>query len=418
MRHPLHFGAARLVASCVLALLPAAGRAETLPGGGSASSDCYAALDVAGGTVSTTPSTVTCTDGDPACDADGACGNGACDVIVRLCVNLDQVGGCTAPTELRSAVVRKGSVPSPASLSGFQCGDDVVQTITMRTRKGKPKPGRLVLRAVAKAPLDVTPRTDVDRYVVMCLPTEGACPTTSTTTVMPTSTSSSTGLASTTVAPTTLAPTSTVTTTSTSTTTSTTPPTPPTLGSFPDVEKTMGDEPFALTAPTSDSPGAFSYESSDPGVATVTGDVVTLVAPGTTTITATQAAAGGYSSASTSMTLTVRPGACSYDNPCANGGTCHNTPEGDYMCECVGIYSGPNCTFHETNCAPGTPQQCLNGGTCVASDSGGYCICDCPYIGPQCEALTECITKLTPGAVVHGTGSDAGTRLVAAVVKT
>ena len=50
------------------------------------------------------------------------------------------------------------------------------------------------------------------------------------------------------------------------------------LGPFPALSKTEGDPPFKLTAPTSKSPGAFSYESSDQKVATIQGDMVTIVA--------------------------------------------------------------------------------------------------------------------------------------------
>ena len=61
--------------------------------------------------------------------------------------------------------------------------------------------------------------------------------------------------------------------------------------------KAMGDAPFALTA-TASSGLPVSYTSSNPGVATISGSTVTLVAPGTTTITAIQTGNGTYSPAS------------------------------------------------------------------------------------------------------------------------
>lgn len=79
----------------------------------------------------------------------------------------------------------------------------------------------------------------------------------------------------------------------------------PTLGSFSVPAKELGDAPFALTAPTSNSSGTFSYTSSNTSVATISGNTVTIVGIGTSTITATQAASGSYGSANTTATLVV-----------------------------------------------------------------------------------------------------------------
>ena len=75
----------------------------------------------------------------------------------------------------------------------------------------------------------------------------------------------------------------------------------PTLSNFSVPLKVLGNAPFTLTPPTSNSSGAFSYVSSDTSVATVLGNTVTIVGPGFTNITATQAAAGGF----TSKTITA-----------------------------------------------------------------------------------------------------------------
>lgn len=61
--------------------------------------------------------------------------------------------------------------------------------------------------------------------------------------------------------------------------------------------KNQGDANFTLTATTSSGLGV-SYTSSDPGVATVSGSIVTIVGVGTTTITATQAGNNNYNAAS------------------------------------------------------------------------------------------------------------------------
>lgn len=81
----------------------------------------------------------------------------------------------------------------------------------------------------------------------------------------------------------------------------------PVLGAFADQVVTFGDAPFDLVAPTSDSPGAFSFSIDDPAVATVSGSTVTIVGIGTATITASQAAAPGYVAASTTAQITVNP---------------------------------------------------------------------------------------------------------------
>ncbi len=84
----------------------------------------------------------------------------------------------------------------------------------------------------------------------------------------------------------------------------------PTLGAFPDIAKTMGDVTFPITAPSSDSPGGFTYTSSNTAVATIAANNVTILSVGTSTITATQAASGKWGSGSVSAVLTVKPRAC------------------------------------------------------------------------------------------------------------
>ena len=50
----------------------------------------------------------------------------------------------------------------------------------------------------------------------------------------------------------------------------------PLLSNFTIEAKTVGDEPFALTAPASESPGAFTYAVADPTIVTIDGDQVTV----------------------------------------------------------------------------------------------------------------------------------------------
>jgi Secretion system C-terminal sorting domain len=79
----------------------------------------------------------------------------------------------------------------------------------------------------------------------------------------------------------------------------------PTITNFSIPPKTLGDAPFTITAPTSNSTGAFTYTSSNPAVATISGNTITVVGIGTTVITATQAAAAPYSSGTITATLVV-----------------------------------------------------------------------------------------------------------------
>jgi hypothetical protein len=61
----------------------------------------------------------------------------------------------------------------------------------------------------------------------------------------------------------------------------------------------------AITNPSSDSPGVFSYTSSNPAVATITGSSVFIVGAGTTTITAIQAASPPFLSGQVDTKLIV-----------------------------------------------------------------------------------------------------------------
>ncbi|RYZ49769.1 MAG: hypothetical protein EOP49_15480, partial [Sphingobacteriales bacterium] len=81
----------------------------------------------------------------------------------------------------------------------------------------------------------------------------------------------------------------------------------PTLSNFSIPSKVVGDADFAITPPSSDSPGAFTYLSSNTSVATIIGGNIHVVGAGTSTITANQAAATGYEAGSITTTFTVSP---------------------------------------------------------------------------------------------------------------
>jgi len=80
---------------------------------------------------------------------------------------------------------------------------------------------------------------------------------------------------------------------------------PPTIGPLTIPTKTFGDAPFQITQPESDSSGAFTYTSSDLEVATIEGDIITIVGIGSSIITATQAATEDYTSGDVSANFVV-----------------------------------------------------------------------------------------------------------------
>ncbi len=83
----------------------------------------------------------------------------------------------------------------------------------------------------------------------------------------------------------------------------------PTLSTFSPISTTWGVGVIALSPPTSNSTGAWSYLSSNTNVATIVGSFATIKNIGTTTITATQSAITGYETISVSAIMTVVPAA-------------------------------------------------------------------------------------------------------------
>ena len=82
---------------------------------------------------------------------------------------------------------------------------------------------------------------------------------------------------------------------------------PPMLGSFADVTILKASvSSLSLNPPTSTSLGTWIFTSSNPNVASVISNIITPLAIGATTITATQGANGDFSSATATMTFTVQ----------------------------------------------------------------------------------------------------------------
>ncbi|MFA5918936.1 MAG: hypothetical protein WC800_05315 [Candidatus Nanopelagicaceae bacterium] len=80
------------------------------------------------------------------------------------------------------------------------------------------------------------------------------------------------------------------------------------FGPFPVMTTTYGSGPITIVHPTTNSPGTWSYTSSNPQVATLSGNTAQILSVGTTTITATQAASGTYNERSRSTQLRVSAG--------------------------------------------------------------------------------------------------------------
>ena len=70
------------------------------------------------------------------------------------------------------------------------------------------------------------------------------------------------------------------------------------------VVKVFGDPDFLLSA-SSNSTGSFSYSALSPGVVSISGDSVSILAVGSTVVSVTQQSAGQYSSKTVSFTITV-----------------------------------------------------------------------------------------------------------------
>ncbi len=116
----------------------------------------------------------------------------------------------------------------------------------------------------------------------------------------------------------------------------------PTLGTFGDVSFNRSSiSNLTLMAPTSNSPGAWSFTSSNPSVATVSGTILTALSIGTTTITATQAKSIPFGSASAKMVVTI-------------SGT---APTAGAFSDMIGAYSATGSNFYQlvapTSSSPG-----------------------------------------------------------------
>jgi hypothetical protein len=165
--------------------------AQVQLGGGPAASDCYVGLDTGsptGALVEVTKKTkITCVDGS-ACDADGAC-NDSCTFPVGVCINIVGAPECTPPGTLDKVTAKgkvKGVKGDPGKividtsqlLQGSACGAFVDVVIpTKQGKNDKPdKAGKANLKLSAKAPKGTKPRSDKDKFELVCEPAPSGCP--------------------------------------------------------------------------------------------------------------------------------------------------------------------------------------------------------------------------------------------------
>uniref|UniRef100_A0A8C2YUP7 Delta like canonical Notch ligand 3 n=1 Tax=Chinchilla lanigera TaxID=34839 RepID=A0A8C2YUP7_CHILA len=92
-------------------------------------------------------------------------------------------------------------------------------------------------------------------------------------------------------------------------------------------------------------------------------------------------------SSATAGCLLPGPGPCD-GNPCANGGSCSETP-GSFECACPRGFYGLRCEVSGVTCADG---PCFNGGLCVGgADPDSAYVCHCPpgFQGSNCEKRVD-----------------------------
>jgi hypothetical protein len=109
---------------------------------------------------------IDCTDGDPACDADGAA-NGSCSFALRVCVATAVIGCQAAAVTSLKATPTKLAIPLPAvPASTPACGAPTAVVVPLR-RNGR-RPGRVSVKLVAKS--DGKPKKERDVLRFRCLP--------------------------------------------------------------------------------------------------------------------------------------------------------------------------------------------------------------------------------------------------------
>jgi hypothetical protein len=152
----------------LLALALTSPARANISGGSNPATDCYAEW----GGVDGTGTALSCTDGDPSCDADGTA-NGSCTINVSICALQSDVTACT-PTGPLTKLKRVGApfktrkIPAP-DLSAAGCGSPRSFVLKLRG-KNKDKPSKAVkLKMVAVG----SGGKDVNTLKLTCVKTGG-----------------------------------------------------------------------------------------------------------------------------------------------------------------------------------------------------------------------------------------------------
>ncbi|XP_077465395.1 protocadherin Fat 2 [Stigmatopora argus] len=88
-----------------------------------------------------------------------------------------------------------------------------------------------------------------------------------------------------------------------------------------------------------------------------------------------------------------RGGPCD-DNPCQNGGTCREEPNGDFGCGCAGLFHGTRCERENNPCAS---QPCTGGRACVPKERGYVCNCSTEHDARCHNGVDICSPNPCPG---------------------
>jgi len=181
------------------------------------------------------------------------------------------------------------------------------------------------------------------------------------------------------------------------------------LSNFANINKVFGEADFTLTAPTTNSDGAFSYTSSDEHVATINGHTVTIVGVGSTTITAAQAATGDYTAGSISLTLTVdKAGQTISFAALAN----KTYGDGDFNLNATGGASGNVVTYSSSNPLVATVSGNMVtivgvGSTTITASQVGNANYDAAADVPQTLAVDKAGQTISFAALANKTYGDA-----------
>ena len=141
-------------------------------GGGPAPTDCMLVTDVAGPASAAHGRTVHCTDGDPACDADGRA-DGVCTLSARICLDGGGTTQCAPEPVVHARVLAPvaGLLPLSAAVDALTMPAGEVDTCTpmvgVPVTTHQRRAGKVVLRATADM---ASGHSDRDRVVFVCRP--------------------------------------------------------------------------------------------------------------------------------------------------------------------------------------------------------------------------------------------------------